>query len=230
MSILSAFGAWVKAQPRRTKQTFHSLTSAGRSEKRAKKLINLVERASADEFQAVAGSKGARYFLPGAPKTAPTISRREYIKRKYGATPEQIAIEHKIGARSYATPKSQKQAAKTRATRKFTKRFKRAPVEGSHEHTFLDKFGGWTTASFSGGNLIAMQNYRSDWQHALATGDGNFLKRYDDMEIFDDIGNRVFPETDIKNIREFLAGLSIRQRNRFEAEVNYLKERPRLAA
>ena len=114
MSIAS----WLAGASRRIKRTFSELISAGRrSEKRAVKLIKLVERAGASDFKPVPGSKGARYFLPGAPKTAPTISRREFIKRKYGAPPDVLATEHKAGTRTYKTAASEEQAAKQIATK-----------------------------------------------------------------------------------------------------------------
>jgi hypothetical protein len=98
MSVAS----WLAGAPRRIKKTFDDLVSAGgRSEKRAAKLIKLVERATASELKPVPGSKSARYYLPGAPKTAPTISRTEFIKRAYGASPRVLAAEHKAGLRSY---------------------------------------------------------------------------------------------------------------------------------
>jgi hypothetical protein len=50
------------------------------------------------------------------------------------------------------------------------------------------------------------------------------------MKIFDVYDNRLFPETDVEKIKALLEGLDKRQRDRFEAEVNYPKERPRLAA
>jgi hypothetical protein len=114
MSIAS----WLAGASRRLKQTFQTLIADGkRSEKRAAKLVQLVERAGASDFKPVPGSKGARYFLPGAPKTAPTISRREFIKRKYGAPPDVLATEHKAGTRTYKTAASEEQAAKQIATK-----------------------------------------------------------------------------------------------------------------
>jgi hypothetical protein len=110
--------SWLVEASRRIKKTFNELVSSGkRSEKRAAKLIKLVERASASQFKPVPGSKGARYYLPGAPKTAPTISRREFIKRTHGATPERLAAERKAGLRSYKSAASEEQAAKQIATK-----------------------------------------------------------------------------------------------------------------
>jgi len=114
MSIAS----WLAGASRRIKQTFQTLVADGkRSEKRAAKLVQLVERASASEFKPVPGSKGARYYLPSAPKTAPTISRREFIKRTHGATPKVLAAERKAGLRSYKSAASEEQAAKQIATK-----------------------------------------------------------------------------------------------------------------
>lgn len=113
---------WLASASRRVKNTFRELTASGRSEKQAKKLIQLVERAGASEFQRVPGSKAVRYFLPGAPRTAPTILHREYIKRSQGATPEALATEHKAGLRAYKSAASEAQVAKAAKTRKRTAR------------------------------------------------------------------------------------------------------------
>jgi hypothetical protein len=112
-----SLASWLAAQSRRIKSAFQTLTGAGRSEKRAAKLIRLVERAGAEEFKAVPGSKGARYFLPGAPKTAPTISRAQLVTKKYGAHPTKLAAERKAGVRPYASAASEAQAAKQIATK-----------------------------------------------------------------------------------------------------------------
>jgi hypothetical protein len=106
--------------PRQT--TFRELTASGRSDKRAKELIQLVERASASEFKPVPGSKASRYFLPGGPRTAPTISHREFIKRSQGATPEVLAAERRAGLRAYKSAASEAQVAKAAKTRKWTAR------------------------------------------------------------------------------------------------------------
>jgi hypothetical protein len=115
MSIAS----WLAGAPRRIKAAFAALISLGkRSEKRAAKLVRIVENAGASEFKPVKGSKGARYFLPSAPKTAPTISRTEYIKRTHGGTgPKELAAQRKAGTRGYLSPATQEQAAKQRVTK-----------------------------------------------------------------------------------------------------------------
>ena len=224
MSVAS----WLEKQPRRIKDSFRDLINAGRSEKRAKKLIQLVELASPEEFRPVKGSKGARFFLPGAPKTAPTISRTEFIKRAYGASPGVLAAERKAGLRSYKSAASEEQAAKQIVTRK---KFARRGFGGvEHEHAFVNRAGHWQSEIFRGRNLAIMQEYRTDWQTALRTNDASLLSRYKKMFIREKGGRQVFPATDLDAIRAFLDRLATRMRTRFEREVNYPKKHEPLAA
>jgi len=110
--------SWLAGATRRIRQTYQTLIAGGKSPKRAHQLIKVVEDAPIEAFKAVKGSKGARYFLPGAPKTAPTISRTEFIKRKYGAAPKVLAAKRKAGLREYETAASEEQARKQIETRR----------------------------------------------------------------------------------------------------------------
>jgi predicted membrane metal-binding protein len=108
---------------RRVKTAFASLTAAGRSEKRAIQLIRQVENAPIEAFLPVPGTKRARYFLSGAPRTAPSISRREYLQRQHGgASLEELAKLRKENAFLYKTSASREQAVKQRATRKLPRK------------------------------------------------------------------------------------------------------------
>jgi hypothetical protein len=81
--------SWLAGATRRIKNVVAALVSSGkRSEKRAIKLARLVENAPGTKFKPVPGSKGRRYFLPSAPKTAPTISERQLRIKRTGLTPE----------------------------------------------------------------------------------------------------------------------------------------------
>jgi hypothetical protein len=214
-------------RPRWVANLYSRLVGEGVSEFRAMKLSSRIERAAAEEFHPVEGSKGSRYFLPGAPKTTPTISRTVLITKKYGLSPKKLAAAHKSGERSYKTAASEEQAKKTILTRKFTRRFKRPKgfTKASYEHAFraVGAIGKLRShVWFEGAHLIAMQNYREDWQKAVATGDDTFLKRYRAIEIFDVNDRQVFPETDIDKLKAFQASLDASDRTLFDAEVNYI--------
>jgi hypothetical protein len=132
--------------------------------------------------------------------------------------------------RPYSSAATEQAAAKSSVTRKFRKRFKRQPVYGLDEveiHTFRakgDRGKHWSSTEFGGKHLVTMQNYRTDWMHAVKNDYDGYLTRYDHIEIFDTSGNRVYPETDLDELRAFLDSLSKRQRKQFEREVFYAKE------
>jgi hypothetical protein len=171
--------------------------------------------------------------LPGAPKTTPTISRNIYIKKRHGLSPTKLAEARKAGERGYKNAASEEQAKKTIATRKFSRRFRRADKwlqNEAHEHTFVDRNGRWASELFRGRDLAVMQEYREDWQHALKFNDTRMLDRYKKIIIRNTSGEQIFPATDLETIRKFDDGLSKRMRNRFEREVNYLTKRDALAA
>lgn len=254
MSIAS----WLAGASRRIKTTFAALVASGqRSEKRAAQLIRIVEKAGASEFKPVKGSKGARYFLPGAPKTAPTISRTEYITRKYGAGPKELAAERKTETRGYLTEATRKQAEaqrETRSKRETQKKNRAAAVrrqktkpfsqtdrrlnrwrgfrDETAVHLFLSKDGDTESREFKGRNLAIAQNYRDDWygpdeNHtgAVFTGDGSALAKYDLIPVYDVDGGEVHFETDVEKLRAWWFGMDRRQREEFEKELFYLKDK-----
>jgi hypothetical protein len=108
-------------------------------------------------------------------------------------------------------------------------------------HVFLNKEGATDSREFKGRNLAIAQNYRADWYGsenvqtlagghggAVFTGDGSALEKYDHIAVYDVDGDQVHFETDVEKLRAWWLGMSRRQRNEFEKELFYLKERPRL--
>jgi hypothetical protein len=69
-----------------------------------------------------------------------------------------------------------------------------------------------------------MQAYREDWPEAVRTGDDSILKKYDRMVIKNRDGVQDFPETDVDKLSSYWNGLTVRERNRFEAKcINRVK-------
>jgi hypothetical protein len=104
----------------------------------------------------------------------------------------------------------------------FVKEHGRWIFRGSRgfQHTFLNADGQETPATFSGRNLIAMQNYRaavSDrsqveldaWKEAHPTG------------VTDDSGQTHYPETQLPRIDAALRRMGKRQRTRFHQQQFY---------
>jgi hypothetical protein len=157
------------------------------------------------------------------------VSRRaDYLE---GVSHNVASAERKAGLREYKQGAAgEAQAAATSATRKFRKRFKRNPFWGPPEvetHTFRakgDRGKRWSSAEFGGEHLIIMQNYRTDWNHAIKNDYTSFLERYDHITLYDTSGRRVYPETDLDELKAFLNSLSKRQRKQFMKEVFYVNE------
>jgi hypothetical protein len=230
--IIDKFTKWAASRPAWVANAYHRLVAEGKSPSRAKKLTVLVERATGSEFIPVPGTKRAKWFLPNAPGAVP-ISRYVRELKLHGISPEKLAAAHKTGERGYKTAASEEQAKKTIATRKFSRRFRRADKwlqNEAHEHTFVDRNGRWASELFRGRDLAIMQEYREDWQHALKFNDTRMLDRYKKIIIHNTSGEQIFPATDLETIRKFDEKLSTRMRNRFEREVNYLTKRDALAA
>jgi hypothetical protein len=192
-----------------------------------------LRRLTSVEKEVVGLSAGAAHLVPKSIKTVvartTTVPVSAYNDAVAGVPHTRAAAERKAGVRGYGTAAAEEQAKKTVLTRKFTRRFKRPEgwLEdvGSHEHAFraVDAIGKHRAhAWFEGDDLIVMQNYRTDKKTAMETGDDNFLKRYDAIEIFDVNDKRVFPETDLGKLKAFEESLTESQRNLFDAEVNYI--------
>jgi hypothetical protein len=93
------------------------------------------------------------------------------------------------------------------------------------QHTFLNGEGRETSATFSGRNLIAMQNYRS----AISERDQGELdawKKAHSSGVTDDSGQLHHPETQLARIDSSLRRMGKRQRRRFHQQQFYPSERP----
>jgi hypothetical protein len=155
------------------------------------------------------------------------------ITRTQGAHPTKLAAERKVNPFAvYKTAASREQARTQREKRApFTRPDWKRPSQVTGEHTFLNKAGIRQTEKFRGHWLAVMQGYRDAAFIAMHPGgDGVDLKKYDRYKIKSVSGERVYPETDAKKLRRYWDGLSERQRNEFEREMYYLKEKMAAAA
>jgi hypothetical protein len=197
-----------------------------------------------------------QYRILRGKRAGEVVSNAERIRLTKGAHPTKIAAEHRAGVRRYASAASEAQAKAQIATRKknraaIRERNNKRPFSLSDRrlkrwrgfrnetavHLFLNKQGATDSREFKGRNLAIAQNYRHDWygtdddeSGAVFTGDGSALAKYDHIKVFDIDGNEVHFETDIEKLRAWWFGMSRRQRNEFERELFYLKDRRAEAA
>jgi hypothetical protein len=222
---------WFAGAPRWLKSIVGNLTASGRSQSRALRQAKRVERSSASEFEAVPGTRSARYRLKS--DHAVVISRNKFRTKQVGVSPAKAAKLRRQGVLEYsgntaAQKESRAKAASSQRRTRFLKssRLQRRPDfdEISHVHTFYGTDGVQHEHAFSGRNLAIMQQYRDDWHEPLILYNRDMLKIYATLDIRDISGQRVFPETDLDRLRSYLDRLSARQRPRFEAAVYYLTE------
>jgi hypothetical protein len=209
----------------------------------AKKPISELRRVTIAEriaHPSMFSERGAYYV----PKTTTKITKRTSFvtvtKRRdflEGIGHTLAAAQRKAGIRGYKTAASRAKAREQIRTRRRFKRDWSDPNDVSGTHPFLNKAGDEQTATFKGRDLVIMQEYRTDWygrldnygiktRHgAIDTGDGFALRKYDRIKIFDVDGKRVRPDTDVRKLQRWWNGKSARQRNNFERELFYLRDR-----
>jgi hypothetical protein len=238
---ISKFAKWSASRQLWADNTFHRLIAEGKSESRAKKLTSLIERAGFEEFRPVPGSKGARYFLPGAPKTTPTISKNIYVKKQHGLSPMRLAAERKIAASQgqsplddYISAATRERAGKVRETRrKFREQLGGSQYDKTPANLlpYINAAGRERRDYFWKRPLAIMHQYRDACVQALATGDGRGLRKFKDRPIltydgpdlpnYDNKGVPIFVETNVKKLQAARDAMTSRQLARFNADLNY---------
>jgi hypothetical protein len=188
-----------------------------------------------------------QYVITRGKSKGEIVSKAGRTTRVLGKHPNKLAELRKEGKLGYGREgklgTSERTIPKAVETlRRFSRRGTwRHPNEVTGTHPFLSKEGAEQRAAFKGRDLAVMQTYREDVHGrydakreqtlpgALQTGYGGDLAKYDRMKIYDIGGNRVYPETDVKKLRRWWNGKSVRARNNFESELFYTANRAEAA-
>jgi hypothetical protein len=183
--------------------------------------------------QGYVSKTATKYRILRGKRAGEVVSNAERFKLRFGLHPSKVSAEHKAGKRRYASIATEAQARKQITTRA---RFSRVgtwlhPNEVRGRHPFLNTSGVEQAAIFRGRPLAVMQTYRDDVHGrynrygeltvpgALQTGNGSQLVKYRRMKIYDENGNRVYPETDVKKLQAWWNRKSVRARNQFEKDL-----------
>jgi len=145
-----------------------------------------------------------------------------------------LAAERKAGLRGYETAASEEQAAKQIKTKAAHREQLSQPHYGkapTNAIVYQNTNGDIAHDYFWKKNLATMHQYRDAYDQAIHTGDGTKLRKFKDRIIitydgpglsnYHNKGARVYPETNLKKLQTKRAGMTDRERARFDADRNY---------